>query len=209
MLISAGPKRAEHKRSEIVSAARTQFLRDGYRDTGMEGVARAASVSTATLYAYFPSKADLFKSVVLETVRDFAGPVGESVLARGDARVRLLVFANAYAAFLARPLTRAIFRLVSAERRRLQEVADTVLQSARDDLGGVAIALIEDLERTGELTLVKPSWAAGQLMGMIDHATLVLGISAGDQAQPRRALPAICEDAVETFLARYAARATI
>lgn len=206
MLMGAGLKRAEHKRFEIIVAARAQFLREGYRDAGMEVVARAASVSTATLYAYFPSKADLFKVVILETARDIAAPVRESIRAKGDARARLLSFANAYAAFLARPLTRAIFRLVTAERRRFEEVAEYFLQSARDELGGAAISVINDLIRTGEITVDKPSWAAGQLMGMIDHVTLVLGLSAGDDVQPRRPLADICDDAVETFLARYAAK---
>lgn len=43
-------------------------------------------------------------------------------------------------------------------------------------------------------------------MGMLDHVTLVLGLSAGDEVQPRRPLKVIAEDAVETFLARYGAR---
>jgi AcrR family transcriptional regulator len=209
MLIGAGLKRAEHKRSDIVCAARTQFLREGYSDAGMEEVARAACVSTATLYAHFPSKADLFKRVVLETVRDIARPVGQSVNTQGDARTRLLAFANAYATFLARPLTRALFRLLTAERRRIEEIVHHVLQDARADLGGAAIQVVKDLVRTGELTVEHPSWAAGQLLGMIDHATLILGLWAGDEARPRRPLQTICEEAVETFLARYATPATI
>jgi AcrR family transcriptional regulator len=207
MLMGAGLKRAEHKRTEILNAARTLFLREGYGDTGMEVVARAAGVSTATLYAYFPSKAELFKVVILETVRDIAAPVRESARAKGDARQRLLAFANAYAAFFSRPLTRAIFRLVTAERRRFADVADYFLQSARDELGGAAIAVISDLVERGEIIVQKPSWAAGQLMGMMDHMTLVLGLSAGDDTLPRRPLNDICEDAVETFLARYGVKA--
>jgi AcrR family transcriptional regulator len=207
MLMGAGLKRAEHKRHEIVAAARTQFLLEGYRDAGMEVVARAASVSTATLYAYFPGKADLFKVVVLETARDITAPVRESVSTRGDARTRLLAFVNAYALFLTRPMTRAMFRLVTAERRRFDEVADYFLQGARDELGGAAIAVIDGLVQTGEIIVDKPSWAAGQLMGMIDHVTLVLGLTAGDETLPSRPLTDICDDAVETFLARYGARA--
>lgn len=204
MLMGAGLKRAEHKRGEIVSAARTQFLREGYRDAGMEVVARAASVSTATLYAYFPSKADLFKVVVLETARDIAAPVRESIRVKGDARTRLLAFANAYATFLTRPVTRAMIRLVMAEHRRFDDVAEYFLQGARDELGGAAISMINDLVQTGEIAVDKPSWAAGQLMGMLDHVTLVLGLSAGDETLTRRPLADICDDAVETFLARYA-----
>jgi hypothetical protein len=66
--------------------------------------------------------------------------------------------------------------------------------------------VINDLVKTGELRVEKASWAASQLMGMLDHVTLVLGLSAGDEVQPRRPLREIAEDAVETFLARYGTR---
>ncbi|MET3665319.1 TetR/AcrR family transcriptional regulator [Caulobacter sp. 1776] len=206
MLVGAGLKRSGHKREEILGSARTLFLRQGYADAGMEVVARVAGVSTATLYAYFPSKADLFKAIVLETVSGIAAPVREAVRTKGDARARLTALATAYAAFFSRPDTRAMFRMVTAERRRFEDVAEYFLQSARDELGGAAISVINDLVKTGELKVAKPSWAAGQLMGMLDHVTLVLGLSAGDDVQPRRPIKAVAEDAVETFLARYGAR---
>jgi AcrR family transcriptional regulator len=205
MLIGAGLKRSGQKREEILGSARALFLREGYADAGMEVVARAAGVSTATLYAYFPSKADLFKAIVLETVSGVAAPVREAVRTKGDARTRLNVLTTAYALFLSRPDTRAMFRMVMAERRRFPDVAEYFLQSARDELGGAMLSVLNDLCKTGELKIDKPSWAAGQLMGMLDHVTLVLGLSAGDEVLPRRPLKAIAEDAVETFLARYGA----
>jgi hypothetical protein len=96
--------------------------------------------------------------------------------------------------------------MVTAERRRFPDVAEYFLQSARDELGGAMLSVLNDLIKTGELKIDRPSWAAGQLMGMLDHVTLVLGLSAGDQVLPRRPLRDIAEDAVETFLARYGAR---
>lgn len=206
MLVGAGLKRSGHKREEILASARALFLKEGYADTGMEVVARAAGVSTATLYAYFPSKADLFKAIVLETVTSVGAPVREAVRVKGDARTRLTALAVAYATFLSRPDTRAMFRMVTAERRRFEDVAEYFLQSARDELGGAAIAVINDLVRAGDLKVDKPSWAAGQLMGLLDHATLVLGLMTGDDVLTRRPVKALAEDAVETFLARYGVR---
>lgn len=206
MLMGAGLNRPENKKSEILAAARGVFLRQGYPDTGMEVVARTAGVSTATLYAYFPSKAKLFEVVVHETVRDMAAPVRESAKVAGDARTRLTALARAYGAFFSRPWARAIFRLVTTERRRFESLADHFQQSARDEVGGATIAVIQDLVRSGELSVSKPSWAAGQLLGMIDHATLVLGLAAGDDVQATRPLADLCDDAVETFLARYGVR---
>ena len=205
MLIGAGLNRSERKKTEILTAARGVFLRQGYADAGMEVVARIAGVSTATLYAYFPSKAKLFEVIVGDAVRDMAEPVRDSLRANGDARARLTAFALAYAAFTAQPATRATFRMVTTERRRFAALADAFLHGARQTLGGAAIEVIEDLVAGGELKVDKSSWAAGQLLGMLDHPTLVLGLSAGDEALPVRPLADVCADAVETFLARYGA----
>ncbi|KQY95348.1 TetR family transcriptional regulator [Caulobacter sp. Root1455] len=203
MLIDAVLNRSERKKTEILTAARGVFLREGYAAAGMEVVARMAGVSTATLYAYFPSKAKLFEIVVHDAVGRMAEPVRESVQAIGDARARLTSLALAYATFMSQPATRAMFRMVASERRRFETVADHVLRAAHQDLGGAAITLIQDLVETGELAVDQPAWAGGQLLGMLDHATLVLGLAAGDEAQPARPLGEICADAVETFLARY------
>ncbi len=189
--------------TEILTAARGVFLRQGYKDAGMEVVARMAGVSTATLYAYFPGKAKLFEVVVHNAVEHMADTVRESSRAQGDARTRLTVLALAYATFMAQPPTRAIFRMVTSERRRFEAVADHFLHSAHRELGGAAIKVIQELTEAGQIKVDKPAWAAGQLLGMLDHSTLVLGLSTGDEAQPTRPLPDICADAVETFLARY------
>jgi AcrR family transcriptional regulator len=201
--MGAGLNRPERKKADILAAARGVFLRHGYPDTGMEVVARTAGVSTATLYAYFPSKAKLFEIMVRETLVDMAAPIRDSIRVRGGARARLTALTNAYAAFCARPATRAMFRMIMAERRRFEALSDLLMRGAREELGTAAILVIGDLARTGELTVEKPSWAAGQLLGMIDHAALLLGLTAGDDVQPSRALEDLCDDAVETFLARY------
>lgn len=203
MLTGAGLNRSERKKTEILTAARSVFLRQGYTDAGMEVVARMAGVSTATLYAYFPSKAKLFEVVVHDAVRHMAQTVRESGRADGDARTRLTALALAYATFMSQPATRAIFRMVTSERRRFEAVADHFLSSAHQELGGTTITVIQELTAKGEIRIDKPAWAAGQLLGMLDHSTLVLGLSAGDEAQPTRPLAHLCADAVETFLARY------
>ena len=203
MLIGAGPNRSERKKTEVITAARGVFLREGYSAAGMELVARMAGVSTATLYAYFPSKAKLFEIVVHDTVQTMGETIRDSIRSEGDARARLNSLALAYATFMSQPATRAIFRMVTSERRRFEAVADHFLRSAHEELGGAALRIIGDLIATGELRIDKPAWAAGQLLGMLDHPTLVLGLSAGDEAAPTRPLPEICADAVETFLARY------
>lgn len=51
------------RRDAIFAAAASLFGNKGYAATSMEDIARLAGVSVPTIYAYFPSKADLLVSV--------------------------------------------------------------------------------------------------------------------------------------------------
>lgn len=201
-----GETRSERKRRLILNAARVIFAREGFAHAGMEQVARDAGVSTATLYARFPGKAELFRVVVEETIGNIADRVRQSVQADGDARARLRAFGMAYAEFYCTPNSRALFRMVTAERRRFPDLADHFRDRGRVELGGTTLALIRELVDGGQIAVEKPSWAAGQLQGMIEHATLILGLVGGDETMPVRPLEAIVGEAVETFLARYGVR---
>ena len=205
MAAASGATRTERKRSLILLAAKDIFAREGYSQAGMEQVARAASVSTATLYAHFPSKAELFRVVVEATIDDHADAVRRSALVEGSPRERLEAFATVYAVFYCDPTSRALFRMVTAEHRRFPDIARHFRERGRAELGSVAVALVRDLAARGELRVEKPSRAAGQLQGMIEHATLLLGLIEGDDVQPSRTPAEIAADAVETFLARYSA----
>lgn len=195
--------RSDRKRREILDTARVLFLKEGFAGAGMETLAREAGVSTATLYAHFPSKSEMFRTVVEEAVAELARRVRDTTTCQGDCRGRLCEFAYAYAEFYTDPLSRSVMRMVTAERRRFGGVADYFQDRAVSELGGAAIEILQNLAAAGEIRFEKASWAAGQLLGMLEHATLVLGLVAGDHAMPRRPLKEICDDAVDTFLARY------
>lgn len=197
--------RSDRKRREILDTARVLFLREGFAGAGMETLAREAGVSTATLYAHFPSKSEMFRTVVEEAVAELARGVRDTTTQRGDCRTRLREFAYAYAEFYSDPLSRSVMRMVTAERRRFSGVANYFQDRALAELGGAAIEILNALAADGEIRFEKASWAAGQLLGMIEHATLVYGLVSGDDAMPRRPIRMICDDAVDTFLARYRA----
>ena len=61
-------RRKEERPGEIVAAALAAFAARGYAKTRLEDVARRAGVSKGTLYLYFPSKEELFKAVVRQTL---------------------------------------------------------------------------------------------------------------------------------------------
>jgi AcrR family transcriptional regulator len=197
--------RSERKRRHILASATAIFSAEGFSQAGMEHIARDAGVSTATLYAYFPSKAELFRIVVEDVLADLSGEVHASVGVEGDARTRLTAFASAYAAFYSDATSRALFRMIVSERKRFPDLAEHFRLRGVNEFGGGAIRIVRELAEAGAINVEKPAWAAGQLQGMIEHATLVLGLINGDDALPARPLDVIAQDAVETFLARYGA----
>jgi AcrR family transcriptional regulator len=200
-------QRSERKRRDILDAARKHFMREGYASAGMEAVARDACVSTATLYSYFPSKADLFRRVIADISDSFSQVINETVAVEADSPVgQLRRFAHAYGRFMSDRFVRSVFRLVVAERRRFSDVAGYFYGRARADFGGNLIGILERLRAEGVIEVAKPSSAAGQLMGMIEHPTFVVPMVVGDETLTERPVEEICDEAVDTFLARYAVR---
>lgn len=191
------------RRLAIVREARRHFMADGYAATRIEPIARAATVSTATLYTYFPSKQHLFTAVISDASGDFSAQMEYVRVADGPAREQLILFATAYAGFMGDPFVRAVFRLVMAERPRFRDVAQHFFDKGRSDFGRPLMAALARLAERGELRIEKPSWAAGQLMGMIEHPVFFMPLVTGDEVKATRSNEHIAADAVQTFLARY------
>lgn len=205
MLKGEAPLPAEDSRRDtILRLAKRRFMTEGYAGARMEPIAREAGVSTATLYGYFPGKGELFAAVIDDASKDFARQMDHVRITSGDAHQQLTAFARAYAQFMGDPFVRATFRLVMAERQRFQQVAHSFFERGRADFGGVLIVALKRLHDQKELKVDQPSWAAGQLMGMIEHPAFCVPLVAGDVAL-RRSLDDIADDAVATFLARYRA----
>ena len=199
------PPAEDPRRETILRLAKRRFMTEGYAGARMEPIAREAGVSTATLYGYFPGKAELFTAVIDDASEDFSRQMAHVRITTGPARDQLLVFATAYADFMSDPFVRAVFRLVMAERPRFQAVASRFFERGRSNFGGVLMKALETLNAKGELKIDKPSWAAGHLMGMVEHPVFFVPLVTGDDIKVRRTNAQVAEDAVVTFLARYGA----
>ena len=65
------------KRTAIMDAATTAFLRNGYKGTSMDEIAALARVSKQTVYKHFADKASLFSAIVNAAVEAAGDPVME------------------------------------------------------------------------------------------------------------------------------------
>lgn len=194
---------ADDKRRVILDAARARFLKDGFTKAAMEKVARAAQISTATLYLHFPSKTDLFHHVILDTAAEFVSRMRAVRMDAGKPCERILAFSRGYAHFLADPFVRAVLRLTAAERDRIPDAARDIYNLGKREVGAPLIAALEAMARDGDLSVDSAPQAAGQLMGMIEHPLFMSAMMLGDHHAIVRDVDHITDEAVRTFMARY------
>ena len=80
------PEEVEHRRQEIIDAARTCFLRSGFYQTTTDEICHEASITPGGLYHYFDSKDDMISAVVMDTARTRVGHVTSMTDGAEDAR---------------------------------------------------------------------------------------------------------------------------
>lgn len=103
---------------QVVRGATVVFLRDGFAGASVDDIARAAQVSKATLYSYFPDKTLMFH----EAMRTEIGRLDESFvldidMAAGPDRGIVQIVTHV-AAWMVDPLHLGLYRVLVAEAAR-------------------------------------------------------------------------------------------
>jgi TetR/AcrR family transcriptional repressor of mexJK operon len=111
-------QRYAKKQEQILKAARYLFISKGYQSTSMDRVAVEAKVTKQTVYRYFPSKAELFKAVLVRI-----SPKGRRYsFGSGDVRAELEKFAKAFVALHLTEERLGLFRMVISESTHVGEL---------------------------------------------------------------------------------------
>lgn len=202
---SARVNRNGRKFDQVVEGARQVFMADGFEGASVDDIARAAAVSKATLYSYFPDKALLFCEVAGSECRRLADETMQSVNLSGPIREVLFVAANRVMRFLLSDFSLSMFRICVAERDRFPDIARAFYESGpemgRRRLEQVLILAVA----RGELKIDNISLAAEQFSDLA-KSRLWLRAMLGVQSEFSDAeIETVVAAAVETFLARYAA----
>lgn len=192
--------RGREKLRSILDAARRIVLADGLAQAKMSDIATEAKVSTATVYAYFPSKDDLFRAVVEAVSVDLE--VRIAVNARdldGDPVERL---ARVFMGRLNDHDLRALFRIMAVEGDRFPEIRAVFDDHTRLQAHKVAVSLFERLAEAGRFASGVAELASRQLLGMLEHETLILAVMRGDGDRARPD-DDIVREAAATVWARF------
>lgn len=79
----------EERRRQLLRAAVTLFVREGFDKTSTAAVAKAAGVSHGTVFFYFQTKEDLYRAAVLEPLGPTQDLVREMLTGSGSPRERV------------------------------------------------------------------------------------------------------------------------
>lgn len=137
------PKK-EQTRARILAGAGRSFRSHGYGGSGVDGVAKAAGVTSGAFYSYFKSKADAFRETVLIGMQDLAGGIKSFRANAGDGWVPAFVdfylsekrTCSLTESCALQSLTGEVARADLATREIFQTELQSVINAAADGLEG-------------------------------------------------------------------------
>lgn len=176
-------RRAEARPDEVLDAALMLFAAQGFAHTTVEQVARAAGLSKAAVYLYFPSKKALLAGLVKRAVAPVADlaldGVGGGAIGGGDPRPRIAAMLRAVVARLAEPGVMAIPALILREAAVAPEIAQVYRDEVLDRVLPALRAMIAGGVAAGHLRAVDPDLTIRSIVGpVLAHVLLaqVFGI---------------------------------
>lgn len=197
--------RTGRKFDQVLAGARDVFMADGFEGASVDDIARAAGVSKATLYSYFPDKRLLFMEVATTECARMADRALELIGETAAPRAVLTIAAGQLVPFLLSDFAQQCFRICVAERDRFPELGRAFYVSG-PEMGRNRLCeyMTEAMER-GELVIDDVEMAAEQFSELC-RAKLWIRAAFGIQNTfTQEEIDDVVFNAVETFMARYGA----
>ncbi|MFT4149054.1 MAG: TetR/AcrR family transcriptional regulator [Paracoccaceae bacterium] len=197
------PIRRGRKFDQVLSGARTVFLRDGFERASVDDIAREAGVSKATLYSYFPDKSLVFIEVAKAECQRQTTEALALIDDRATVRGVLAMAAERMVDFLMSDFGQRVFRICVAEGQRFPELAREFYRSGPLMIRDTLAHYLRCAGARGEVRIEDYDLAAEQFMQLCKadvHERLIFGMAdALTPADRRRTI----DSAVDMFMARY------
>jgi TetR/AcrR family transcriptional regulator, mexJK operon transcriptional repressor len=192
------PGLAGRKIEAVTNAARALFLEHGFSATSTDAIAKAAGVSKATLYAYFPSKEALFASLIVAECESLEQALPLPDLSAG-LYPALHTFAHQYVRVFIERKDIAFVRTIANESGRFPELGRLFYESGPHATIRRLAGLLDEAKAKGWLEFEDSITAATQFLSLVrgERPLLtVLGIAGDDQSDFDREI----ESGLQLFL---------
>lgn len=178
--------RMETKRAQIRAGARRLFLHRGFAGASTDAIAAEAGVSKQTLYAYYPSKEELFEDVLRQMTVDspqspFAHMDGASPESPAALHRILHTLAQSIIAVSMQPEYLALVRTIIAEASRFPQLS-TLFRATVPEQAMRSIAMLLDQARAnGVIQDGNFDAMARMFVGSLLTYTIIDGLFLGDE----------------------------
>lgn len=194
----------ETRRAAIVAAAREAFLEQGYAATSMSTIATQLGGSKGTLWAYFPSKEDLFAAVLDDVTVSFRESLEDALRPGRDCRTTLQDFSGRFLLKMLNPDSLRLHRLIVGEGGRFPEIGRIFYLRGPKVVVDRLSSYLHDRMAAGDLRVEDSVVAARILIQLVqlDQNMRLWGIAEAPtpaQIQVRAAI------AIDLFMRAYAA----
>jgi len=119
------------RRAQLLAAAKTVFVTQGYHAAAMDDIAVRAGVSKPVLYQHFPSKLELYLALLGESAAEMVRLVREAIQASTDNHERVDNAVAAYFSFVAD--NGQAYRLIFESDLRGQAEVERIVERSTDD----------------------------------------------------------------------------
>ncbi|MBV7397230.1 TetR/AcrR family transcriptional regulator [Mameliella sediminis] len=188
------------KYAAIIEAAVAEFQEKGFGAASMDRIAARSEVSKRTLYKYFESKENLFRSIVAELSERFSGLCEFGYVRGRPIRQQLTDLAWAEARLLLTPDVIAMARMIISETLRSPELAAEA--QGKLEHSPVFAELLRDAGADGVLNIDDPDDAASNFLALIKSRAFWPAVMTGTQVSEER-MGEIVESSVDFMLCRY------
>ncbi len=192
------------KVAQVLEGAQRIFMTEGYEGANVDAIAKAAKVSKATLYSYFPDKHALFAAVAQAACQEQTRRSMSFADEDGDFSDRLYKGCRSFMEFLYSPFGLQMYRTVVAESARFPEFGRQFWATGPGMAHAELVALFRQAEADGHLSPIEDHDLAAETLAELCkvhlHPRLLLGVI--DKARPED-MDRIARNAIETFMARY------
>lgn len=196
--------RRGRKYDQVLRGVSDIFLRDGFEGASVDDIARAAGVSKATLYSYFPDKRLMFMEMARQKCCRQADEALTAIDRTLPPGIVLREAGMRFTAYILSDEAQRVFRICVAEADRFPELGKEFYGSGPRRMHDEVRGYLAEAVSRGELSIDDPAMAADQFAELCKAdlwVKRVFGIQ--DRFTPVE-IGRVVDAAVDTFLARYA-----
>lgn len=195
--------RTGRKFDQVLEGAREVFLASGFEGASVDDIARAAGVSKATLYSYFPDKRLLFMEVArLECQRQAEASL-QMIDTTAPPREVLKMAATRMLGFMLSDFGQRVFRICVAEADRFPDLGRQFYETGPRMVRERIKDYLRDAAARGEVRIDDYDLAADQFAELCKADLFPRWVFNIDPHFTPAEIDRVIDGAVETFMARY------